>query len=112
MIRVKGTWEGIVGYWINGNERFVSTMHGWGQLKEVGRTAYVNCEYQLRGCQGNGCEWHHRFGRGGGKRDDRIYLPDGARGMYWTCRTCHEQVRIERKSCVSGEGLIVTSLEL
>lgn len=112
MIRVKGKWEGIVGHWINVDERFVSTLYGWGQLKEVGRTAYVNCEYQLNGCKGYGSEWHHRFGRGGGKRDDRIFLPDGSRGMFWTCRNCHDKLRIERKPCVSGGELIAISLEL
>lgn len=103
-MKLKGTWRDLPGYWINGDERWIATMYGWNKLKEIGREFYRFCELRRTGCQGTGCEWHHRHGRGGGKRDDRIELPSGRRMMFWTCRTCHDQVRIERKYAETGQG--------
>lgn len=112
-MKLKGTWCDIPGYWINEDERWIATMYGWTVLlKEIGRRDYQFCEYGMNGCHGLGNEWHHRFGRGGGKRDDRIFLPDGTRILYWTCRACHDQVKIERKPCVGAEELIAINLEL
>ena len=43
---------------------------------------------------------HHRNGRGGGKRDDRIIIGDaagGARNLYYFCRSCHSGHHVPEK---------------
>jgi hypothetical protein len=39
---------------------------------------------------------HHPNGRGGGKRDDRIYV-DGKRNLFYWCRSCHSGHHVPEK---------------
>lgn len=57
-------------------------------------------------CEGEGCgkrtlladgHCHHQAGRGGGRRDDRIKLPDGSRNLQWLCEDCHRGKHIPEK---------------
>lgn len=100
MIRVKGHWRGFPGHWLEGGKRFVATDYGWRRITGEGARTVRFCEASdhAEGCGRIGVEWHHRRGRGGGKRDDRIEFADGTRNMYWLSRACHDVARIERKS--------------
>lgn len=55
------------------------------------------CELANCYCEADGCgkptrfydgEAHHEAGRGGGRRDDRIFI-DGKRNLKWLCKSCH-----------------------
>jgi hypothetical protein len=39
---------------------------------------------------------HHPNGRGGGRRDDRIYV-DGIRNLFYWCRACHSGHHVPEK---------------
>lgn len=74
------------------------------------RMAYHRMRVELCGlaqehCEGENCgrytplaagEAHHEAGRGGGKRDDRIFI-DGKRNLAWLCKWCHGGEHVEAK---------------
>jgi hypothetical protein len=39
---------------------------------------------------------HHPNGRGGGRRDDRIFV-DGIRNLFYWCRSCHSGHHVPKK---------------
>lgn len=41
-------------------------------------------------------EAHHQAGRGGGRRDDRIFIKK-KRNIYWYCKPCHSGKHIPNK---------------
>jgi hypothetical protein len=56
-------------------------------------------------CENEGCgrtthlqdgEAHHSKGRGGGRRDDRIFV-DGKRNLFWYCKPCHSGKHVPAK---------------
>jgi hypothetical protein len=107
MIRERGHWEGLVGYWINNRERWVTTVYSWNILRRrLAFHANFRCEHcgVYLGYRG---DVHHRFGRGAGKRDDRIEFADGTRNLFYLCRECHSETAIERKSnlTITGESI-------
>jgi hypothetical protein len=65
---------------------------------ELRGAAYTRMKNKLRDMAGNKCEEcgrfdtqgdaHHYHGRGGGKRDDRIFVA-GKRNLFYLCRKCH-----------------------
>ncbi len=65
---------------------------------ELRGLAYTRMKAKLRELAENKCEEcgrydtkgdvHHKLGRGGGKRDDRIFV-DGVRQLFYYCRKCH-----------------------
>lgn len=96
-----GDWQGIPGHWLEGGKRWVSTAYGWkvvcGRLKDLA-TPMGEQRARCEGCgrptmEGDG---HHRYGRGGGRRDDRIEI-GGERNLLYLCRTCHEKAPKERR---------------
>ena len=63
------------------------------------------CNLAGERCENDGCgkytplasgDAHHPNGRGGGKRDDRIFV-EGKRNLYWHCRPCHSGKHIPEK---------------
>ena len=108
--RVKTAMEhlGVPGFWMN--DRWVATPSGWDRIRWLVRQkARDFCEHdklielglldEVNGCQGR-TQWgdtHHRFGRGGGRRDDRPTLPDGTQNLFFLSRSCHAQARIDRR---------------
>ena len=111
MIRERGKWAGLSGYWINAQERWVATETGWHNIRhrlaEEANFRCQNCGAYL-GYHGDA---HHRYGRGGGRRDDRVTLPDGTRNLFYLCRQCHFHTAIERKSNLTITGEPLTSAE-
>ena len=89
-----GQWEGVPGHWLDSNRRFIATKYGWrmvvARLRKLADNRCENCGCR---CQGDP---HHRYGRGGGKRDDRIWK-DGRRNLLLLCRLCHDTAVIERR---------------
>lgn len=112
-MKVKGTWDGIPGWWIDDpaspdGKRWIATAYGWDKITErVKQEANFRCQLNLADdCQGQ-TQWldtHHRRGRGGGKRDDRITIL-GVRNLKAACRDCHQIAKIERKDEVYGTAL-------
>ncbi len=113
-MKVKGTWDGIPGWWIDDpaspdGKRWIATAYGWDKITErVKQEANFRCQLNLADdCQGRQTQWldtHHRRGRGGGKRDDRITIL-GVRNLKAACRDCHQIAKIERKDEVYGTAL-------
>jgi hypothetical protein len=68
--------------------------------------AYAKMKAKLRNLADSRCEncghgtvdgdVHHPSGRGGGKRDDRIYV-DGKRNLFYWCRSCHSGHHVPEK---------------
>ena len=70
--------------------------------------AYKKMKSLLVSLAGNRCEKcgthcgsqigdvHHENGRGGGKRDDRIFV-DGKRNLFYWCRSCHSGHHVPEK---------------
>jgi hypothetical protein len=68
--------------------------------------AYAKMKNKLRRIAGGKCEncgahcengdVHHPFGRGGGRRDDRIVV-DGIRNLFYWCRSCHSGHHVQEK---------------
>jgi hypothetical protein len=70
--------------------------------------AYAKMKHKLRQLAGNCCEnrecgcytrdgdVHHANGRGGGKRDDRIFV-NGERNLLYYCRSCHDGKHVPEK---------------
>lgn len=109
-MKTKGDWEGIPGFWLDDSvspdgKRFIATHYGWDKVKERVKTiANGRCELNLAAdCQGSTfwLDTHHRRGRGGGKRDDRIFI-SGKRNLIAGCRACHDLAKIETKQEVFG----------
>jgi hypothetical protein len=111
-VNVKGEWEGIPGHWLTDPQspdgrRFIATHYGWDKVQaRVRDLCGSRCEMNLSEyCQGR-TQWldtHHRRGRGGGKRDDRIYIL-GKRNLLGVCRPCHDLAKIESKAEVFEEA--------
>jgi hypothetical protein len=69
-------------------------------------SAYLKMKRKLWELAGRRCEncgqsihvgdVHHANGRGGGKRDDRIFV-DGKRQLFYFCRTCHSGHHVPAK---------------
>jgi 5-methylcytosine-specific restriction endonuclease McrA len=69
--------------------------------------AYKKMRLKLKGLAQGKCELcgahcengdvHHLNGRGGGKRNDVINLPDGSRNVVYACRPCHSGKHIPAK---------------
>jgi hypothetical protein len=112
-MKTKGDYEGFPGWWIDDpaspdGKRFIATHYGWDLIKErVKQEANFRCQLNLsENCQGRS-QWqdvHHRRGRGGGKRDDRITIL-GRRNLLCCCRCCHSLAKIERKDEIYGTAL-------
>lgn len=109
-MKIRGEWNGIPGFWIDDpqspdGKRWIATHYGWDRVKErVKEIANGRCELNLsENCQGANywLDTHHRRGRGGGKRDDRITIL-GKRNLMACCRTCHDSAKIETKEEVFG----------
>jgi hypothetical protein len=109
-IKEKGDWEGCPGEWITDphspdGKRFIASQFGWAKIQARMRDeSKGKCELGLSGACPGRTEWldvHHRRGRGGGKRDDRIWV-DGMRNLLAVCRPCHSIARIELKGEVYG----------
>jgi hypothetical protein len=81
------------------------------EVKKDGRvllfgTYYTQMKNKLRELAGRMCEkcgdycWdgdvHHPNGRGGGRRDDRIFV-DGKRNLFYWCRDCHSGHHVPEK---------------
>src|SRR5438270_6610828 len=95
----------IPGRWYQNPERFVATEYGWRKLTEWARGNMQQCarfeETRLHYERPPkvrtvryfhlGHEFHHKHGRGGGKRDDRL------ESLEWLCRTHHQETRILRR---------------
>lgn len=108
-----GEYQGIPGHWMAG--RWIATHYGWGKIRNLVRElAEGRCESRKLAELGllddnNECainlQWfdvHHRFGRGGGKRDDRPRLDNGEQNLFAVCRACHSRTRIERRLAYQG----------
>lgn len=104
-MKVSGYYEGVPGHWLDDpaspdGRRWIATAYGWEKIQErVKQECQSRCELNTsEHCQGHS-QWldiHHRRGRGGGKRDDRIWIL-GKRNLKACCRACHQLARIERK---------------
>lgn len=93
-MKLAGDWQGAPGYWLDQNRRFVATKGGWKIIcNRLRKLAENHCENCGHSCHGDA---HHRYGRGGGKRDDRIWR-DGRRNLLLLCRLCHDTAVIERR---------------
>ena len=81
------------------------------EVKKDGRVilhgnAYTKMKAKLRQIAGGTCEKcgiystqgdvHHPNGRGGGKRDDRIFV-NGVRNLFYWCRSCHSGHHVPEK---------------
>jgi hypothetical protein len=80
----------IPGRWYYNPKRFVSTEHGWRKLTAWAHDAGYMCERSASESWHFGHEFHHIYGRGAGKRDDR--LPK----LEWLCRKHHSETPIQR----------------
>lgn len=106
-MKTAGTWNDIPGFWINVRERWIATHYGWGKIMQLVREiAQERCEFHLlnQGPHHPDCpdytRWgdtHHRFGRAGGKRDDRVFLDNGMKNLFYLSRFCHDRANIERR---------------
>ena len=104
-------WEGIPGWMLDDptspdGKRWIATGYGWDKIiARVKADANYRCQLNIsEHCQGTS-QWldvHHRRGRGGGKRDDRIYIV-GKMNLLACCRNCHQIARIETKEEVYGD---------
>lgn len=84
----------IPGHWYQNPERFVATEYGWRKLTEWAAQSIIWCIRPQDGRPGIvhwGDEFHHKHGRGGGKRDDRL------ESLEWLCRAHHEKTPILRR---------------
>ena len=109
-MRLKGEWEGIPGHWLRDSQspdgqRFIATHYGWERIRDrVKELAHGQCELNIaEDCQPRTywLDTHHRRGRGGGKRDDRIVIL-GKRNLVACCRQCHGLATIETREEVFG----------
>lgn len=99
-MKIKGLWEGIPGFWIDDPQspdgrRWIATHYGWELIqKKLKERARERCELVISdNCQLR-TQWgdaHHVYGRGGGKRDDRLSM------LKYACRNCHAIAKIERR---------------
>lgn len=97
-------YHGIPGYIQGDGERWIANDFG-PVSRMVRETAQNICEMdQLGQSHAEDCprndpwsECHHRWGRGGGKRNDLPVLPDGTKNLFCLSRKCHEKVKIERR---------------
>ena len=83
----------IPGCWRGG--RFIASAYGWRKLTAWAANAVTWCEHPS-GEIHRGTEWHHIYGRGGGKRDDRIEI-DWKPNLRWVCRWHHKRTKILRR---------------
>jgi hypothetical protein len=92
-----GYYQGNSGRWIANDFSAIS--------KIVREEAGNRCEMTLLGQEhAEDCprydpwsEAHHRHGRGGGKRHDVIFLPDGTKNLLCLSRACHRVAKIQRR---------------
>lgn len=100
----------IPGEWIDDAQspdgfRFIATPYGWKKLTEWGARLARWCQPELNLSEtwsahlGN--EWHHVYGRGGGKRDDRLVVADRI-NLRWLCRHHHDKTSIKRREPKAG----------
>ena len=86
----------IPGHWYERPQRFVATEYGWKKLTEWANGKMEPCARVTKWSNWHfGSEFHHKHGRGGGKRDDRL------ESLEWLCRTHHDQTAILRRQCVT-----------
>ena len=104
-MKIKGTWHGIPGYWIDDQasidgRRWIATHYGWEKIQAlVKQEAQGRCELNLSDNCASATQWgdtHHVYGRGGGKREDRLQV-EGIQMLKFACRSCHEIAKIERR---------------
>jgi hypothetical protein len=110
-MKVPGEWEGIPGFWLDDpaspdGKRWIATHYGWEKVcQRVKALCQGRCELNLSDNCSIRSHWldtHHRRGRGGGKRDDRIWIL-GVRALKAACRPCHAIAKIETLEEVFGD---------
>lgn len=104
-MKVRGEWNGIPGYWHDDKyspdgKRWIATQYGWTRVQAlVKETAQNRCQLaNTADCAGR-TQWgdtHHIYGRGGGKRDDRLTVA-GRPNLAYACRPCHNEAKIKRR---------------
>jgi len=95
-MRIEGRHLNAPGHWYEDGNRWVATDYGWNLIRKyVIEQAKGKCE--KCGKEAQYLDIHHRFGRGGGKRDDRPVLGDGTKNLLALCRFCHSETPIERR---------------
>jgi hypothetical protein len=79
----------IPGHWHERPQRFVATEYGWRKLTSWAQQNLAACArwVTMHGFH-FGCEFHHKYGRGAGKRDDRL------ESLEWLCRKHHQETPI------------------
>lgn len=80
----------IPGVWHERPTRFIATAYGWRKLTTWAAVQLFSCDRGERPHLGS--EWHHRHGRGGGKRDDQLT------SLEWLCRAHHNETPIMRRA--------------
>ena len=88
----------ISGRWYERPERFVASVYGWRVLTKWAKLNIVHCAKGLHA----GVELHHVYGRGGGKRDDRLFV-NNKPNLQWLCRMHHDMTPILRREPISQE---------
>lgn len=84
-------------------KRFVATEAGWKLLTAAGRDEIGWCQAEKCHRLHAGTEFHHVFGRGAGKRQDRVSVGDTVY-LIWAARECHEEMKIQRRLPVRQEN--------
>lgn len=97
-MKIAGHYRGIPGYWYG--ERWVATLYGWNKIREIVRD-FADNRCQRCGLHTVLGDCHHRYGRGSGKRDDRVFRPDGSPNLLYLCRRCHNREPILRREPVN-----------
>lgn len=94
MSREAFEYQGIPGH-ILGGTRWVATHYGWDRIKQLVREKFKwRCVYCNRYDRYG--DAHHPYGRGGGKREDRLEFPSGLPNLEYVCRDCHNGLEIKR----------------
>lgn len=97
MSKVSYYYQGIPGFLLGSiftGQRWVATHWGWEKIRALVK---ANANSRCEECH-EFAAWgdtHHVHGRGGGRRTDVLYLPNGKKNLEYLCRECHGEAKIE-----------------